>query len=102
MKNKKLALHNGFSTASLIFGVLSLLTCMLVVLVPFNSGLAITFAFLSRGDGRMSTEAKIGLVLAVLAIAAAAALSAAAFSLLSGMHVIDMPGPIGHPGGLLN
>ena len=42
------AAPNALSTASLLFGILALLTSITVVAVPFTASLAITFAWLSR------------------------------------------------------
>ena len=59
---------NGLAAASLVFGILAILGSVLVLPTAFNAGLAITFAWLSRGDGRMCGRAVAGNILGVVSI----------------------------------
>ena len=68
MNNIK-ASSNGLSLASLIFGILAVLGSFMMITTPIFSGLAITFAWLSRGDKKMSNQAIAGNILAFIAIA---------------------------------
>lgn len=67
MNNTK-AESNSMSLASLVFGILAVLSSFIVVLTPLFAGLAITFAWLSRGDKHMSNQAIAGNILAVISI----------------------------------
>lgn len=68
------------SLASLVFGILAVLSSFIVVFTPLFAGLAITFAWLSRGDKRMSNQAAAGNVLAVISIAVSIAVILAIMS----------------------
>ncbi len=57
------------SLASLVFGILAVIGSFVVVPTPLLAGLAITFAWLSRGDRRMGNQAIAGNILALIAIA---------------------------------
>lgn len=67
MNNIK-ASSNGLSLASLIFGILAVLGSFMMFTTPIFSGLAITFAWLSRGDKKLSNQAIAGNILAIIAI----------------------------------
>ena len=60
---------NGFEFAALILGILALLSCTFIYFSVVLGALAIIFALLSRG-GKMkfSARARLGLVLAVVAM----------------------------------
>ena len=68
MQNNISAERNGLSTASLVFGILALIFSWSVVLTPFNSALAITFSWLSRGDKKMNGQAIAGNILGLISI----------------------------------
>ncbi len=59
---------NGLSVASFIFGILALLSSFVMVLTPFFAPMAIAFAWLSRGKGKMHWQAVAGNLLALLSI----------------------------------
>ena len=89
---------NGLATASLIFGILAILGSVFILPTTFNAGLAIAFAWLSRGNGKMCGRASAGHILAVISIvislAAIGVLALAAFrfaqELLSGMAIEEI------------
>ena len=59
---------NGLSIASLLFGILALLTSITVIPVLFFASLAIMFSWLSRGNRRMNGQALAGNILAIISI----------------------------------
>ncbi|MBQ1424320.1 MAG: hypothetical protein IIY96_07765 [Lachnospiraceae bacterium] len=68
MYEQSKAAPNALSTASLVFGILALLTSITVVAVPFMASMAIMFAWLSRGNKRMNGRAVAGNVMAIVSI----------------------------------
>ena len=68
MNEQTKAVPNGLSTASLIFGILALLTSITVVLVPFNASMAIMFAWLSRGNKKMCSRAAAGNLMGIISL----------------------------------
>ncbi len=60
--------YNGLSVASFVFGILAVLSSFVLVLTPFFAPLAITFAWLSRGNKKMNWQAVAGNTLAILSI----------------------------------
>ncbi len=81
------AAPNALSTASLLFGILALLTSITVVAVPFTASLAITFAWLSRGNKRMNGRAVAGNVMAIVSIVLGiTVLIALVLALISWLH----------------
>ena len=75
---------NGLATASLIFGILAILCAVAVLPTPFTAGLAITFAWLSRGDGKMCARASAGNILGVVSIIIS--IAAAVALVIAGIH----------------
>ena len=68
-KPPRLETRNGFELAALILGVLALLSCAFIYFAIVLGALAILFALLSRcGKMKLSSKARIGLILAVVAI----------------------------------
>lgn len=61
---------NNMATASLVMGILAMVTCFCNYLVVFFAGMGILFALLSRPEGSFSGQAKAGLILSVIALAA--------------------------------
>ena len=68
MYEQSKAAPNALSTASLVFGILALLSSITVVAVPFMASMAIMFAWLSRGNKRMNGRAVAGNVMAIVSI----------------------------------
>lgn len=68
MDKKAKAETNGLAVASLIFGILTLLTCWTVVLPVSQALLAFMFALLSRGNKKKCGVAKAGTLLAVIGL----------------------------------
>lgn len=60
---------NGMATASLVMGILALVTCCCWYGGLIFGGLGILFALLSRGSGKMEGSATAGLILSITAIA---------------------------------
>ena len=87
MYEQSKAAPNALSTASLVFGILALLTSITVVAVPFNASLAIMFSWLSRGDKKMNGRAVAGNVMALVSIVLGlAVLVALLLAAVSWMH----------------
>lgn len=62
---------NNMATASLVLGIIALVTfCCYYTVLPLG-GLSILFAILSRPDGKFTGQAKAGMILSVIAIALA-------------------------------
>ena len=59
---------NAFSTASLIFGILTIVSFWTILIPLFTAGFGIGFAFLSRGSKRMNGAAKGGVITSVIGI----------------------------------
>ncbi len=79
---------NAFSTAALLFGILSVASLCLLYFSPMFAGLAILFALLSKGyERKMNGYAKAGLITAVFgltcSLTALSALFAFAFHVMS-------------------
>ena len=68
MDKKAVSETNGLAVASLIFGVLTILTCWTMVLPVPQALLAFMFALLSRGNRRSCGVAKAGALLAVIGL----------------------------------
>lgn len=59
---------NNMATASLVLGILALVTFCCYYTAPIFGGLSILFAILSRPEGRFSRPAKTGIILSVIAL----------------------------------
>lgn len=60
---------NNMATASLVLGILALVTfCCYYTVLPLG-GLSILFGLLSRPEGKFTTAAKAGMIMAVIAMA---------------------------------
>lgn len=59
---------NGKATASLVMGILSLLSCCTCLGGIVLGILAICFALISKLDGKMKSEAKAGLILGIIGL----------------------------------
>lgn len=57
---------NSLSIASLVLGIISLLSAATMLSVPFFGGLSITIGLLSRGRYKMHSTAIVGIVLSVI------------------------------------
>jgi len=57
---------NGLAIASLIFGILSVLSCWTIILPIPQAALAIGLALLSRGNKKKCTMASTGLILGIV------------------------------------
>lgn len=68
MDSNKKAEVNGLCIAGLIFGIMSVLTCWTVMLIPFNAGMAVTLSCLSRGSSKMNGLSVLSIVLAGISI----------------------------------
>ena len=75
---------NGLSIAGLVFGILAIITCWMVVFVPFNAGMAITMSCLSRGGKKMNGISITGCVLAGISLFIAVLLMILMVSLMVG------------------
>lgn len=74
---------NIFAIASLIFGVLSLITCLIIYLTVFFGCLSIIFAILSRQEAlKMPGSSQAGCVLSTVAMILSAVLTAISFAYL--------------------
>ena len=59
----------GFSTASMILGVMAIMSCMIIYVALFFGCLSIVFALLSRQDSlNMPTVSKVGFTFSIIAI----------------------------------
>lgn len=59
---------NNMATASLVLGILALITsCCFYTVFPLG-GLSILFALLSRPEGKFTTAAKAGMIMSVVAV----------------------------------
>lgn len=59
---------NNMATASLVLGILALVTfCCYYTVLPLG-GLSILFGLLSRPEGRLTAAAKAGMIMAVIAM----------------------------------
>lgn len=78
---------NGFAIASLILGIMAILT-LCTVYLPFLCGsLSIIFALLSKGsDKTMHSMANSGIITSVIALAITAIMFIFAFSMLASNH----------------
>ncbi|MCI8854126.1 MAG: hypothetical protein HFI31_08535 [Lachnospiraceae bacterium] len=71
---------NAFALASLISGILSLITCLIIYLTVFFGCLSIIFALLSRQEAlKMPGSAQAGCVLSTVAMILSAVLTAISF-----------------------
>ena len=68
MNHQERAEYNGLSIAALVFGILAVLGSFTILATPLLASLAISFAWLSRGERKMHWQAITGNVLAVLSI----------------------------------
>lgn len=59
---------NAMATASLVMGILALVTCCCCYGGMIFGGLGILFALLSRGDGPLEGQAKTGMILSVIGL----------------------------------
>lgn len=59
---------NHMATASMVLGIVAVLTCCCNSVVFAFAGLSILFALLSRPDGKMTGQARAGVILSVVAI----------------------------------
>lgn len=57
--------NNGFATASVVLGILSLVGCCCGYAGVIAGGLGVMFALLSRGEEPMGSRARVGLILSV-------------------------------------
>lgn len=60
---------DSMAMASLVMGILSLVSCCCTCLAVVLGALGIIFAFLSRGEGEMNKQAKAGLILSAAGLA---------------------------------
>lgn len=59
---------NNMATASLVLGIIALVTfCCYYTVLPLG-GLSILFGLLSRPEGKFSTSAKAGMIMSVIAL----------------------------------
>lgn len=77
--------QNALATASLVMGILALLTCCCCYGGMIFGGLGIIFALLSRGDGPLSGQAKTGMILSVIGLL----LGVAAMAVMLGVGLLE-------------
>ncbi|MCI8417362.1 MAG: hypothetical protein HFI33_07720 [Lachnospiraceae bacterium] len=71
---------NAFAAASVIFGVISLVSCLIIYITVFFGCLSILFALLSRQESlKMPSSSQAGCVLSSVAISLSAILTAISF-----------------------
>ena len=84
----------GFATASLVFGIISLVFLCCCGINMIAAILAVIFAFVARFKaGKMPTMAKVGLILAIIAIVL--------FAFFYGIYIYAVNDVINHPDGEL-
>lgn len=59
---------NAMAAASLVMGILALVTCCCCYGGMIFGGLGILFALLSRGDGSLEGQAKAGMILSIIGL----------------------------------
>lgn len=81
----------GFATASLVCGVLSIMSCMIFYITFFFGSFSILFALLSRQDSlRMPTISKVGLGVSAIALLLTSILTASSVVFLLETYGLDM------------
>lgn len=73
---------NGLSTASLVLGIIALLSSSILYIAVPCGALAILFALLSRGNGKMAGKCKTGIVMGIIGALSSIIMTVGAFYLL--------------------